>query len=467
MTDMPPEEFRQAAHQAVDWVADYLSAVRNYPVLPQLRPGDLVDLLPKSAPDQGEPIGDILADFEEQILPAVTHWNHPRFHAYFATSASGPGILAELLTAALNVNGMLWKASPASAELEQVTLSWLRQWLHLPEEWFGVIFDTASTSTMHALGAARAFVEADARIRGGSQNLTVYTSEQAHSSVEKGAVSIGLGQGNVRKIPVDAEFRMRPDALGQAIESDVSLGKTPCCIVPTVGTTSTSSIDAIEPAAELAERYGAWLHVDAAYGGPAAILPELRHILNGASRAHSLVVNPHKWMAVPLDLSVLYTSRPDMLRNAFSLIPEYLRTGEDERAVNFMDYGVPLGRRFRSLKLWFVLRYFGREQMMEMLRLHIALAAQLASKIEAHENFELRAPVPLSLVCFRYQGSDEANRQLLDDINASGRAFLSHTVLNGKFVLRLAIGNIRVTPADIEETWSCIQECAASLSRTA
>jgi aromatic-L-amino-acid decarboxylase len=460
MTDMSPEEFRRAAHEAVDWAADYLAGIRNYPVLSRVKPGDLIELLPKSAPEQGEPIEDILADFQHQILPGITHWNHPAFHAYFSNSATGPGIIGELLTAALNVNGMVWKSSPAATELEQVTLGWIRQWMGLPDSWFGIIFDTASLSTMHALAAARAFVDPEARARGSSHNLTVYTSQHAHSSVEKGAIAIGMGQDNVRLIAVDSEFRMRPDALARAIENDVKAGKRPCCIVPTVGTTSTSSIDPIEPAADLARQCGAWLHIDTAYGGPAAILPEQRHILNGAERADSLVVNPHKWMGTPMDLSVFYTSRPDVLRNAFSLIPEFLRTTEDGSVVNFMDYGVPLGRRFRSLKLWFVMRYFGREGMMEMLRSHISFAADLAKRINAHPDFELSAPVPLSLICFRFKGSDEENRRLLDRVNASGRAFLSHTVLDGKFVLRLAIGNFRTTSQDLDETWKCVQECA-------
>lgn len=462
MADMPPEEFRKAAHEAVDWVADYLAGIRTYPVLARVDPGDLIALLPGGGPEKGEPIGDILADFEQQILPGITHWNHPRFHAYFSNSASGPGIIAELLTAALNVNGMVWKSSPAATELEQVTLSWMRQWMGLPDSWFGVIFDTASLSTMHALAAAREMADPESRTRGGTGDLTVYTSEQAHSSVEKGAIAIGMGQENVRKIAVDAQFRMRPDALALALENDVRSGKRPCCIVPTVGTTSTSSIDAIEPAAALARQYGAWLHVDAAYGGPAAMLPELRHILAGVEGADSLVVNPHKWMGTPMDLSAFYTSRPDMLRHAFSLVPEFLRTAEDGTVVNFMDYGVPLGRRFRSLKLWFVLRYFGREGMMKILRSHISMASDLAARIAADSRFELSAPVPLSLICFRLRGSDEENRRLLERVNASGRAFLSHTVLHGKFVLRLSIGNIRTTVEDLEETWSCVRECAAA-----
>jgi aromatic-L-amino-acid decarboxylase len=407
----------------------------------------------------------ILADFRNLIVPATTHWNHPRFHAYFSTSASAPGILDEALTATVNTNGMVWKSSPASTELELVVLAWVREWLGLPKNFFGIIHDTASTSTMHALAAARDFVDPDSRKRGVRGDLTVYTSEQAHSSVEKGAIAIGLGQVNVRKIPVDCEFRMRTDELARAVERDASEGKRPCCIVPTVGTTSTTSIDAIVPVIEIAERYGAWVHVDAAYGGCAAIVPELQHILDGAAEAHSLVVNPHKWMFTPVDLSILYTSRPEILRRAFSLVPEYLRTGEDEHVVNLMDYGVPLGRRFRALKLWFVLRYFGRAGVVRLIRSHIGYAQDLAGRVAADARFELAAPVPLSLVCFRYRGSDEQNRRLLDRINATGVAFLSHTVLNGKFVLRLAYGNLRTTGDDVDVVWRCIQKEASQATR--
>jgi aromatic-L-amino-acid decarboxylase len=420
----------------------------------------LREALPSSAPEAGEPIETILKDFQDVIVPANTQWNHPRFHAYFSVSASGPGILAESLTAALNVNHMVWKSSPAGTELEIITLDWLRQWLELPPEYFGMILDTASTSTMHALIAARDFVDPECRTRGSRGDLVVYTSEQAHSSVEKGAVAIGFGQNNVRKIAVDAQFRMRPDALKQAMEFDIAEGMKPCCVVPTVGTTSTSSIDPVAEIVGIANEFGCWIHVDGAYGGTAAILPEFRHILNGVEHAHSLVLNPHKWLFTPIDCSVLYTNRPDILRQALSLVPEYLRTGQDDSVINLMDYGVPLGRRFRSLKLWFVMRYFGRKGITGILRNHIAWAQELAKQIEEHPDFELAAPHPFSLVCFRFRGSDEQNRELLDRVNASGVAFLSHTVLNGRFVIRLAIGNVRATREDIQRVWECIQAVA-------
>ena len=462
MTDMPAEEFRRAGHEVIDWVTDYLDGLRELPVLPSVAPGDIRSALVPSAPEDGEPIERILEDFRSIIVPANTHWNHPRFHAYFSVSASSPGILGETLGAALNVNGMVWKASPAFTELELTVLDWLRQWLGLPDSFFGVMYDTASTSTMHALAAARQFVDPESRTRGMRGDLTVYTSEQAHSSVEKGAIALGFGQDNVRKVAVDREFRMRPDELDAALQADVAAGKRPCCITPTIGTTSTTSIDPVREVVEIASRYGAWVHVDGAYGGCAGIVPELRWVMDGADSAHSLVLNPHKWLATPIDCSVLYTSRRDVLRQAFSLVPEYLRTAQDEQVVNWMDYGVPLGRRFRSLKLWFVLRYFGRNRLADMIRSHVEMAKTLASWIEADDRFELAAPVPLSLVCFRLRGSDDENRRLMDRINESGVAFLSHTVLNGRFVIRYALGSIRTTMEDLKLVWSRIQAEASA-----
>lgn len=463
MADMPPEEFRQAGHEVIDWIADYLRDIRDLPVLPQVQPGVLCDALPKAGPETGESIDEILKDFRKQIVPANTHWNHPRFHAYFSVSASGPGILAEALTAALNVNHMVWKSSPAGSELELVTLDWLRQWLQLPAAFFGMIFDTASISTMHALISARDYVDPESRTRGSMGNLIVYTSEQAHSSVEKSAMAIGLGQANVRRIAVDDEFRMRPDALRTAIEADIATGLKPCCVVPTVGTTSTTSIDPVAEVVDIGNQYGAWIHVDGAYGGTAAILPELRHILNGVERAHSMVVNPHKWLFTPIDCSVLYTSQPEILRRALSLTPEYLRTAQDGTAVNLMEYGVPLGRRFRSLKLWFVMRYFGLAGVTQILRNHIVWAQELARQIEEHGCFEIAAPHPLALVCFRFRGTDAQNRELMDRVNASGVAFLSHTVLKGSFVIRMSIGNVRATREDVQLVWKSIQAEAAGL----
>jgi len=465
--DMSPDEFRAAGHELVDWMADYLARIRDYPVLPELQPGELVAALPKAAPERGEPMERIFGDFKEQVIPALNHWNHPRFFAYFSVSASGPGILADMLAAAMNVNAMLWKSCPAATELEQVTLEWLREWLGLPADFFGVIYDTASISTMTAIAAAREAAFPEVRGEGGLRDAVLYTSEHAHSSIEKGAITLGIGQRNVRKIAVDEEFRMRSDLLASAIEHDRSGGLKPFCVCATIGTTSTSSVDPMREIAEIAGRERLWLHVDAAYAGPAAILPEMRGHFQGCEQADSFLVNPHKWLFTPIDISVLYTRHPAILRRAFSLVPEYLRTSEDSEAVNYMDYGVQLGRRFRALKLWFVMRYFGRDGVSAILRNHIQMAREFASRVDSDARFELMAPFPFSLVCFRLRGPDDANRSLLDALNVSGKAFLSHTVLNGKFTLRLAIGNIKTTAGDVADTWALIQRYAAGVFKNA
>jgi aromatic-L-amino-acid decarboxylase len=454
---MTPEEFRRYGYQAIDWVADYLAHADRYPVLPPVKPGELTDALPGCGPEKGEPMETILADFERLIVPAMTHWNHPGFMAYFANSAPPAGILGELLAAALNGNGMLWKTSPAITELEQVTLRWLRQWSGLPEHWFGLIYDTASTSSMHAMAAAREAADPQSRTRGAQPGLVVYTSEQSHSSIEKGAIAVGIGQDNVRKVPVDAEFRMRPDALEDLIERDLAAGLKPCCVTATVGTTSTTSVDPVPAIADLCELHGLWLHVDAAYAGSAAIVPEFRWAFEGCERADSFVTNPHKWLLTPMDCSVFYTRRPDILRRAFSLIPEYLQTVADPRAVNLMDYGVPLGRRFRALKLWFILRSFGREGLANLIREHVRLAREFAEWVEADPRFELAAPVPFSVVCFRYKGTDDENRALLERVNSTGDVFISGTVLNGRFTLHLAVGNQATTEAHVQRAWELIQ----------
>lgn len=460
-TDMSAEEFRRYGHEVVDWIASYLENNRNLPVMPQTRPGALEDALPGSAPEQGEPMEKILEDFRRLVLPAVNHWNHPRFHAYFSVSASAPGILGEMLAAALNTNGMLWLSSPANTELEMVVMRWLRQWIGLPEEFFGMIHDTASLSTMHAIAAARLAAEPGVREQGARPDLVVYTSEHAHSSVEKGALALGMGRAQVRKIAADAVFRMRPDALQEAVRADRAAGLRPCCVVSTVGTTAVTSIDPVAAVQAIAEREKIWHHIDAAYGGPAAILPEMRWMLAGADRADSLVVNPHKWLFTPIDLSAFYCRRPALLREAFSLVPSYLKTDQDPRAVNLMDYGVPLGRRFRALKLWFVMRWFGRRGVEEILRAHLEWTRELAAAIEADERFEICAPAPLSLICFRLRGSDDANRRLVERINASGFAFLAGNTLGGRYMLRLAIGHVRTTREDVWAVWERLRALAS------
>lgn len=454
------EDFRRAGHEAVDWIAQYLNSVSEMPVLAQTKPGELLDALPPAAPEKGESFDDILHDFDRLVMPAVTQWNHPRFFAYFACTGSTPAILGEMLAAALNTNGLHWKTSPAVAELEQRALGWLRQWIGLTDQWFGIVYDTASTSSMHAIVCARELVDPQARTAGSRNDLVLYTSDQSHMSIEKGAIAVGVGQQNIRKVPSDAEFRMRADSLAWMVEEDKQAGKRPFCVVATVGTTSSTSIDPVPQIADIAEKYGMWLHVDCAYAGAAAILPEQRHVLNGVERAHSLVLNAHKWLLTPIDLSAFYTRRPDILRRAFSLTPDYLKTQEDPRAYNLMDYGVPLGHRFRALKLWFVMRYFGRERIQAMLRSHIQWAQDFAALVDADPKFERVAPAPLSVVCFRFKGSDDENRAIMEKVNATGRVFIASTVLNGRLTLRLAIGNLETTWKDVQEAWDLLQEAA-------
>ncbi len=453
-------DFQRAAHDAVDWIADYLANTRDYPVVATSTPGELVDALPKSGPERGESFDAILGDFREKVIPAVTHWNHPGFLAYFACTGSTPAIIGEMLAAALNTNGLHWKTSPAVVELEQVALGWFRDWMGLPHDWFGMVFDTASTGSMHALAAARQFVAPEARENGTPPGLVMYTSEQSHSSIEKGAIAIGIGQKNVRKISTDTEFRMRPDVLADLVQKDVSAGLRPFCVVATVGTTSTTSVDPVPAIADIAEKHGMWLHVDSAYAGPTAIMPEYRWIFDGVERADSLVVNPHKWLMTNIDLSCFYTRRPEILRRAFSLVPDYLQNQADPRAINLMDYGVPLGHRFRALKFWFVLRYFGRERLAAALRAAIDLAQRLVKEIENDSRFEISAPAPFSTVCFRYKGSDEQNLAILEKVNASGRFYISQTKLHGKTVLRIAIGNYGTSWEDVRQCWEMIRSLA-------
>jgi aromatic-L-amino-acid decarboxylase len=451
-------EFREWGHRLIDWVADYLDTPERYPVLSGLHPNEIVNALPAHGPERGEPLESIFADFERVILPGITHWNHPAFLAFFANTSSPPAILAEVLAAALNANGILWKTSPAVTELEIVTLRWLLEWFGLPRQWFGMILDTASTSTLHALAAARVYVSPETRDSGAPHDLVVYCSEQAHSSVEKGAMALGFGRNNVRRIPTDADFRMRPDLLADAIARDRAAGLRPCCIVATAGTTSTTSVDPVPAIAEIAARESIWLHVDAAYAGSAAIAPEYHWLLEGCERADSLVFNPHKWLMVPVDCSVLYCRDREVLRRAFSLVPEYLENAEE--GLNMMDYGIPLGRRFRSLKLWFVLRYYGREGLAQVIRDQIAMTREIYERIDNDPRFEICAPSRFSVVCFRLRGSDAENRRLLEAINASRRFFISHTVLNGRIVLRIAIGNLRTSRATLTELWEEISRLA-------
>jgi aromatic-L-amino-acid decarboxylase len=464
MPDMTNEEFLRAADAHAGWMKEYFEHVREFPVLPPVRPGWLKNNLPASAPEKGEPIDVIFTEFQERIFPGLTLWNHPRFFAYFAISSSKPAILAEMLASTVNINAMLWKSGPAATELEQVTLSWLRQWLGLPDDLFGIIYDTASVGVLQALAAAREWKDPSCRTEGIKPGLTVYLSELTHSSSEKAAIALGFGQKYVRKIGVDREFRMRPDLLERAMQLDIDAGLRPCAVVATVGTTSVASIDPVVAIADISDKYQVWLHVDGAYGGVAAVVPEMRSVLSGAERAHSIAINPHKWMYVPVDLSVLFTRHPDVLKRSASLGAEYLKTAEDDTAINYMDYGIQLGRRFRALKLWYVMRYYGREGIVAMLRESLRLAQLLKSWIEEDPGFELAAPVPLSLVCFRYKAGNSFNERLLSEINSSGKAFLSHTVVHGHYVLRFAIGNMQTQEQDVRDTWILIRDTATRLA---
>ena len=461
-------DFREQAHFLADWIADYLDDPSRYPVLARVRPGEIRDALPRDAPEQGEPFERIFEDFERVLLPGVTHWNHPGFFAYFAITASAPGILAEFLSAALNQQAMLWRTSPAATELEEVALGWLRRLMGLADTFEGVIYDTASISTLHALAAAREAGIPDVRRAGlaGRADLAgvrVYCSEHAHSSVDKAVILLGLGQQALARIPADGEFRMQAARLAGAMRADRAAGVTPLAVVATVGSTSSTSVDPVDEIADICERERVWLHVDAAYAGVAAMVPGCEWILKGADRADSLVVNPHKWLFTPFDLSVLYCRRMDTVRQAFALTPEYLKTSEGEAGVrNLMDTGIQLGRRFRALKLWMILRHFGAEGLRSALAEHMRLARLFASWVEASDRFELAAPVPLSVVCFRLKGSrsDDDHARVLDAVNASGDVFLSHTKLDGRYALRLAIGHLRTAELHVRRAWDLLETAA-------
>ena len=475
---MNSDEFRRHGHALVEWIADYLANPERYPVLPRIAPGELRDALPPAAPEQGEAFDQIFRDFERLIVPALTQWNHPGFFAYFAISASEPGILAEFLSAALNQQAMLWRTSPAATELEEVVMGWLRALMGLPREFEGVIYDTASIATLHGLAAAREAAVPDVRQAGLAGRadvgrLRVYCSEHAHSSVDKAVILLGLGHDGLRRLPADAAFSMSPETLASAIAEDRDAGALPVAVVATVGTTSMTSGDPVRPIADVCARERVWLHVDAAYAGVAAIVPEHRHHFDGWERADSIVVNPHKWLFTPFDLSAFYCRRMDVVRAAFALVPEYLRTPEGAGVRNLMDTGVQLGRRFRALKLWMILRHFGAEGLRDVLSRHIDLARRFAGWIDASPDFERLAPVPFSVVCFRARprgrpmtpaGLDAFNERLMADVNATGEIFISHTKINGALALRLAIGNLRTDERHVIRAWELLQQHTAGLS---
>lgn len=476
---MPSRDFRKFGYQIVDQLADYFDTMENYPVLSQVEPDWLRSSLPNVPPQKGEDFGEVLKDVDRLIMPAVTHWNHPNFHGLFSTSTSSVGVFGEMFAAAFDMKAMLWRTSPASTELEDVVLDWLRQMMALPSHFEGIIYDTASVSTMHAIAAAREKANLRVRDEGMSGRddlplMRVYTSEHVHSSIDKACITLGLGLKSLRKIECNDRFEMIPEKLAEAIDEDIKSGYLPICVIPTIGTTSTSSVDPVDAIADICEKHGIWLHVDTAYAGSTAILPEMQPLFKGWERADSIVVNPHKWLFTPFDLSVLYCKELDSLKQAFSLVAEYLKTNEGE-VKNGMDYGIQLGRRFRALKFWFVIRYFGVEGMQARLREHCRLARLFASWIEQSDEWELMAPTPFALVCFRASErglparsareqagslrSDELNalnERIMNDINAAGEAYLSHTKLNGKFTLRLSVGSIRVEERHIEKVWGLL-----------
>ena len=477
---MDPSEFRRHGHALVEWIADYLSNSEKYPVLPRVAPGEVRDALPDLAPEAGEPFEKIFEDFERVLVPALTHWNHPGFFAYFPATTSASGVLAEFLSAALNQQAMLWKTSPAATELEQVSLSWLRRLLVLPAAFEGVIYDTASISSLHALAAARQAAVPDVRERGLAARadvgpLRIYCSEQAHSSIDKAVLTLGLGQSSLRKIAVDAAFAMRADALRAAIDEDRRDRITPVAVVATIGTTSSTGVDPVAAIARICREHRIWLHVDAAYAGVTAMLPECAPHFAGWEDADSIVVNPHKWLFTPFDLSAFYCRRMNVVREAFSLVPDYLKTAEGSAgARNLMDTGIQLGRRFRSLKLWMILRHFGAARLRDVLREHIRLAHEFAARVDEHPDFERLAPVPFATVCFRAKPHvvaltppelDRFNERVLEAVNASGEVFLSHTRLDGAFVLRMAIGHLRTTGVHTSRAWRLLLDHMAALAR--
>ena len=470
--DMSVEEFRKNGYKLVDWIADYLKDIEKYPPLSQVNPGDILKRIPQTPPPKGEDIEKVLNDVDKILMDGITHWNHPGFMAYFNSTSSAPGILAELLSAALNANGMLWKTSPAFTELERSMMNWFRQMVGLPENYWGIIYDTASTSSMHAIASAReqlnlGFREKGMAGRNDVPRLRLYCSEHAHSSIDKGAVTLGIGLEGIRKIAINEKFEMIPEKLEEAIKEDLSNGWKPFCVVATVGTTSTTSVDPVEKISSICEEHNLWLHVDSAYAGVTAMIPEMKWITKGWESADSIVINPHKWMFTPMDLSIYFTRKPEILKRAFSLVPEYLKTKQDDEVENLMDYGIQLGRRFRSLKLWFIIRYFGVEGLSARIKNHIDLAQEFAKWIDEEEDFERVAPVSFSTVCFRFNPSsktedqlNEINERLLEEINASGKLFLSHTKLNSKYVIRITIGSIRHERRHIVDAFNLVKEMA-------
>ena len=470
---MTPEEFRRHAHELVDWMADYMAGVHELPVTPAVSPGDVRGRLPAAPPEAGEAFDVLFDDFRSVIVPGMTHWNHPGWFAYFPGNNSPPSVLGEMLTATMGAQCMSWVTSPAATELEQVVMDWLRQMTGLPEGFVGSIQDTASTATLVALLSAREHASRGASgLQGmsGGPALTVYASREAHSSVDKGVKLAGYGLERLRRIPTDPAYAMDPAALEREIERDLAAGLRPACVVASIGTTSSTAVDPVATVAAICRRHGVWLHVDAAYAGSAAIVPELRERFDGWHAADSIVLNPHKWLLTNFDCTAYYVRDRDALLSTFSLTPEYLRTTHDREVVNYRDWGIQLGRRFRALKLWFVIRSYGVEGLRVIIRRHVALAGELAGWVDAAPEFERMAPVPFGLVCFRYRPAgvaeealDGLNERLLAAVNATGRVFMTHTRLAGRYTIRLVVGQRATERRHVEEAWRLIREAAESL----
>ena len=469
---MAPDDFRRHGHAVVDWIADYLARVETLPVLSQVKPGEIRAGLPANPPMQGESFDAILADIDRLILPGITHWQSPNFYAYFPSNGSGPAILGDLLSSGLGVQGMLWSTSPACTELETHVLDWLAQMLALPDKFLstaaggGVIQDTASSSALCAVLAARERATHFASNQNGCDGkLVAYASSQAHSSIEKAVKIAGLGARNLRLVEVDENFAMRPQALGKLIEFDRQAGLIPCFVCSTVGTTSSNAIDPVSEIGRICHEQKLWLHVDAAMSGTAALCPEFRHIHNGIEYADSYCFNPHKWMFTSFDCDCFYVADRKLLIRTLSVLPEYLRNKATESGavIDYRDWQIPLGRRFRALKLWFVIRHYGLEGLQHHIRRHIELAEQFALWVKQDDRFELAAPAPLNLVCFRHKGGDDANQMLMERLNHSGELYLTHTRLHGRTTLRVCIGQTYTEARHVKNAWKKIQEEAASL----
>ncbi len=470
---MENKDFREFGHRVVDWVADYLDHIETYRVLSASEPGGIKERLPLRPPAQGEPMETILADFERLILPGITHWQHPGWFAYFPANNSPASVLAEVLTAGLGAQCMVWQTSPAATELEDRVLEWLRRMLGLPSGFAGVIQDTASTATLCALLSAREKATGFASNETGFQpGLIVYASDQTHSSIEKGVKIAGYGRANLRLIPTDDAYAMIPGRLEEAIAEDKERGLKPACVVATIGTTSSTAVDPLAAVGRICRLHDVWLHVDAAFAGSACLLPEMKWVLEGSEQMDSFVMNPHKWLLTNFDCSAYFVKNPGQLVRTFEVHPEYLKTGVDAHVKNYRDWGIQLGRRFRALKLWFVIRSYGVEGLQTVVREHIRLAQLFRSWVEDHAMFEVMAPTPFSLVCFRFNdGTDEAslnafNPRLLDRVNASGRVFLTHTTLRGRYVLRMAIGQRTTRERHVREAWEIIVRSAEELIKT-